>query len=193
MAVGRSQVGGAVPEHVGPRRDSASAYRQLEKCAAGAPIRGGADSPRTSGTLGRPTDWAPAFGSAKPERPSAAHRRRRFFRRPAEAPRTDMLRHSRVGHQTETSNPYSRSLPPYLDFRCPNGNPQRFEPPAGAFLGFQWQVAGPWRLGSSVPGSWPLGASEVTRPQRSSASRRTRSRVWCRTGIPAGTAGPRCG
>jgi hypothetical protein len=43
-----------------PTRDAASAHRQFEKCAAGAPGRGGAVSPLTFGTPVRPTDGAPA-------------------------------------------------------------------------------------------------------------------------------------
>ena len=47
-------VSGIAPEHVGPRRDAASARRQFEKCTAGAPIRGGADSPPARGSTRRP-------------------------------------------------------------------------------------------------------------------------------------------
>ncbi len=66
---------------VGPRRNAASAGRQFEKCAAGAPIRGGADSPPPRGSPIGPTDWAPALGLPKPERPSSGHRRRCIFPR----------------------------------------------------------------------------------------------------------------
>ena len=73
--------GPTAPEHVGPRRDAASAPRQVEKCTAGAPIRGGADSPRARGSPVGPTDWAPASGRPEPERPSSGHRRRCIFPR----------------------------------------------------------------------------------------------------------------
>ena len=53
-------VSGIAPEHVGPRRNAASAGRQLEKCTAGAPTRGGADSPPARESPVGPTDWAPA-------------------------------------------------------------------------------------------------------------------------------------
>ena len=58
------------PEHVGPRRDAASAGRQFEKCTAGAAYREGTDSPLTRGSPGCPTDCAPALGPPKPKRAS---------------------------------------------------------------------------------------------------------------------------
>ena len=86
-------VSGIAPEHVGPRRDAASAGRQFEKCAAGAPIRGGADSPPPRGSPIGPTDWAPALGLPKPERPSSGNRRRCIFPRVRpRAPWPDVLR-----------------------------------------------------------------------------------------------------
>jgi len=73
------------------RRDSASPQRQLEKRAAGAACRGGADSPPKRGTPGRTHDGAPAFERTEPERASPVHSpEARFSGRPAEAPRVDM-------------------------------------------------------------------------------------------------------
>ena len=76
--------GPTATEHVGPRRDAARAPRQVEKCTAGAPIRGGADSPQAGESPDGPTDWAPAPGPPEPERPSSGERRRCDFsaRRP---------------------------------------------------------------------------------------------------------------
>jgi hypothetical protein len=71
--------GASVEGASAPRRDAASPLRQLEKCAAGAPDRGGAVSPRSSETAVCPTDWAPACGLPKPERQAAGHRRKRIF------------------------------------------------------------------------------------------------------------------
>jgi len=78
---------GGVAEHVGPPRNAASAGRQVEKCAAGAPSRGGADSPPRFGSPGRPPDCAPARAQPGPERRSPGHRRRRIF--PRVRPRRD--------------------------------------------------------------------------------------------------------
>ena len=58
-----------------------SAGRLVEKCTAGALIRGGADSPRACGSPVGPTDWAPAPGPPEPERPSSGNRRRCIFPR----------------------------------------------------------------------------------------------------------------
>jgi hypothetical protein len=77
----RTLVSGIAPEHVGARRDAASAQRQFEKRTAGAPIREGADSPPARESPLGPTDWVPACGRPGPERPSSGHRRRCIFPR----------------------------------------------------------------------------------------------------------------
>src|SRR5512134_1350235 len=63
----------------GLRRDAASPWRQVEKCAAGVPTGGGTVSTRSPGSSGHTHDSRPAPGRPKPEPPLAGTRRTRIF------------------------------------------------------------------------------------------------------------------
>ena len=83
--------GPTAPEHVGPRRDSASAQRQLEKCTAGALT---AEAPIRHGRAVRPS--AQLIERRRSDYPSRSGHRQaiaevHFSARPAEAPWADVL------------------------------------------------------------------------------------------------------